>query len=329
MGRKKKNYYAVLRGLKPGVYGSWAECCRQVTGFPGSVFKGFGTIAEAEKYLSSVEIDDDPDHGEKERCVFGNGSGEQSVQHGNYVSPVGRADGIGSNTEEITEHVDHFQRFTSLYELGSLLQRTQSSLDSSNEENGRAFLFDGDQLSDGDYFKHDAAKDLLIFKSEEHLFAYLGLRTIKSKQEAGTSTNFRRTYVLELIGSSRGDPGKAGAGIILKTPDNFMVCKLLVSFGIIPWRLASLHALIVALELSLERGIHHLQVIGKFDAFTTSATHDQRFSDLAEVAHDLMKRFKYLLVSHVGRVYEAELVQWVDGAADLPDGCRKMDCEIH
>lgn len=33
-------YYAVVKGIKPGVYNSWPECEAQVKGFPGASYKG-------------------------------------------------------------------------------------------------------------------------------------------------------------------------------------------------------------------------------------------------------------------------------------------------
>ena len=47
----KKNFYAVKRGMCPGIYGSWDECRAQVDGFPGAEFKGFATKEEACDYL--------------------------------------------------------------------------------------------------------------------------------------------------------------------------------------------------------------------------------------------------------------------------------------
>ena len=52
MAKAKNNYYAVLTGRKPGIYKTWAECQKQVTGFKGARFKGFVTLAEAESFMS-------------------------------------------------------------------------------------------------------------------------------------------------------------------------------------------------------------------------------------------------------------------------------------
>jgi ribonuclease HI len=53
----KKKYYAVVNGRTPGIYIQWigtngAES--QVNGFPGSIYKGFPTLAEAEEWYKQA-----------------------------------------------------------------------------------------------------------------------------------------------------------------------------------------------------------------------------------------------------------------------------------
>lgn len=47
----KKNYYAVRKGMRMGIFNSWDECRAQVDGYPGAEFKGFVTKEEACDYL--------------------------------------------------------------------------------------------------------------------------------------------------------------------------------------------------------------------------------------------------------------------------------------
>ena len=49
------NYYAVKKGRKPGIYGTWAECETQVKGFSGAVYKKFNSLKEAESFIDGVE----------------------------------------------------------------------------------------------------------------------------------------------------------------------------------------------------------------------------------------------------------------------------------
>lgn len=48
-----KKYYAVRKGRKTGVFATWAECQKQVTGFSGAEFKSFGTMEEARLFVGS------------------------------------------------------------------------------------------------------------------------------------------------------------------------------------------------------------------------------------------------------------------------------------
>ncbi|CAK9092712.1 ATP-dependent DNA helicase PIF1 (DNA repair and recombination helicase PIF1) (PIF1/RRM3 DNA helicase-like protein) [Durusdinium trenchii] len=57
MGKKQRaGAYAVSRGRKTGVFSTWSECSQQVHGFPGAVYKGFATSAEAQKWLDKEAL---------------------------------------------------------------------------------------------------------------------------------------------------------------------------------------------------------------------------------------------------------------------------------
>ena len=46
-----KKFYAVKKGVKPGIYESWNDCQSQINGYSGAVYKSFTTYDEAIKYL--------------------------------------------------------------------------------------------------------------------------------------------------------------------------------------------------------------------------------------------------------------------------------------
>ena len=46
-----KKFYAVKRGVRPGVYETWSACEPLVKGFPGAIYKGFQTRLEAEAFV--------------------------------------------------------------------------------------------------------------------------------------------------------------------------------------------------------------------------------------------------------------------------------------
>ncbi len=49
---KKKKYYVVWRGIKPGIYNSWEDCRKQVDGYEGAQYKSFTDKEEAERAFS-------------------------------------------------------------------------------------------------------------------------------------------------------------------------------------------------------------------------------------------------------------------------------------
>lgn len=46
-----KKFYAVKEGRVPGIYYTWDECKKQVTGYSGAVYKGFETKEEAMGFI--------------------------------------------------------------------------------------------------------------------------------------------------------------------------------------------------------------------------------------------------------------------------------------
>ncbi len=49
-----KKYYAVRKGVNPGIYNTWDECSSQVTGVAGAEFKGFLSLEDAQKFMNGV-----------------------------------------------------------------------------------------------------------------------------------------------------------------------------------------------------------------------------------------------------------------------------------
>lgn len=50
---KKKKYYVVWRGKKPGIYNSWQECKKMISGYKGAQYKSFTSFEEAKKAFNS------------------------------------------------------------------------------------------------------------------------------------------------------------------------------------------------------------------------------------------------------------------------------------
>lgn len=52
----KKKYYAVKKGIKPGIYTNWQDCKDQVHGYKGAIYKSFLSEEEAKAFVNEEEL---------------------------------------------------------------------------------------------------------------------------------------------------------------------------------------------------------------------------------------------------------------------------------
>ena len=77
----KKKYYAVRKGFVPGVYSTWDDCKKQVDGYQGAEYKGFGNMASAQSYMDGVDVNKTfkPDESRPYAFVDGSFNSETNV----------------------------------------------------------------------------------------------------------------------------------------------------------------------------------------------------------------------------------------------------------
>jgi ribonuclease HI len=59
MSNNKSYYYVVKKGKNPGIFKTWIECKEQIHEFPGAIYKKFDNILDADKFLHSIEKNND------------------------------------------------------------------------------------------------------------------------------------------------------------------------------------------------------------------------------------------------------------------------------
>jgi ribonuclease HI len=74
----KKKFYVVWKGAKTGIFETWDECLRQVSGFDGALYKSFAGLEEAEKAFAENPW----------KHIGKESTGTKKT--GQYNSPVGR-----------------------------------------------------------------------------------------------------------------------------------------------------------------------------------------------------------------------------------------------
>ncbi len=51
----KNKYYAVKKGRETGIFSSWAECEKATKGYSGAIYKSFGNIDDAKRFLEDEQ----------------------------------------------------------------------------------------------------------------------------------------------------------------------------------------------------------------------------------------------------------------------------------
>ena len=92
----KKKVYAVRTGRETGIFDTWDECQKMVTGYPGAEFKGFLTRDEAEAFLnrekSTADVDN-PNPAEEGLIIYVDGSFDAEAGKYSYGCIVLTPDG--------------------------------------------------------------------------------------------------------------------------------------------------------------------------------------------------------------------------------------------
>ena len=100
----KKKFYAVRKGYKTGVFLTWTECSKQISGYKGAEFKSFPTMEEAENFVQGIKKEIKVDENTIEAYV--DGSYEHSIKkYGSGVvvlknREVIHTESFGGNDEE-------------------------------------------------------------------------------------------------------------------------------------------------------------------------------------------------------------------------------------
>ena len=82
----KKKFYAVKKGVTPGIFTTWEECKASVDGYSGAEYKSFPSVEEAEAYLGIVHRDP---HADEDRIPTGF-DGILAYVDGSYSEALGK-----------------------------------------------------------------------------------------------------------------------------------------------------------------------------------------------------------------------------------------------
>jgi len=141
----------------------------------------------------------------------------------------------------------------------------------------------------------------LVKKRPAHgdLFGHAPERKASARHRSGL-------YTINVDGASRGNPGEAGAGAVIKDPEGNTVKKLKKYLGRVTNNVAEYNAILIALESARDLGLNSIRILADSELMVKQLNGVYRVKSpdlkpLYERAVALMKTFKDCKVAHVYR----------------------------
>ncbi|KAK8967226.1 putative ribonuclease H protein [Platanthera guangdongensis] len=137
--------------------------------------------------------------------------------------------------------------------------------------------------------------------------------------------------ILEFDGASKGNPGKAGAGAVLRKGEGCMVSCIREGLGTATNNVAEYRALILGMNYALKKGFKHIQVQGDSQLICMQVQDrwqikNQDMAALHKEVKRLKEMFQSFSIIHVKRGFNAMADTLASAAVTLPDGKVCEDC---
>ncbi|GMG99346.1 hypothetical protein Nepgr_001186 [Nepenthes gracilis] len=137
--------------------------------------------------------------------------------------------------------------------------------------------------------------------------------------------------IIEYDGASKGNPGQAGAGVVLRA-EHGMVWRLREGIGIATNNVAEYRAVILGMKCALKGGFKHVLVRGDSQLVCMQIqglwkTKNQNMVDLCREARELRDKFTSFRIEHITRELNFEADAQANFAISLHDGEVQVDVE--
>ncbi|KAL1539377.1 hypothetical protein AAHA92_28003 [Salvia divinorum] len=134
-----------------------------------------------------------------------------------------------------------------------------------------------------------------------------------------------RTCTLEFDGASKGNPGQAGAGAILRYDDGSVICRLSEGIGIATCNYAEYRGVILGLRYAAEKGFTNIRVQGDSKLVCMQIqglwkVKSENLMNLYKEAKELVGRFHSFQIAHVLRHLNSEADAQANIGAQLAEG---------
>lgn len=139
--------------------------------------------------------------------------------------------------------------------------------------------------------------------------------------------------IVEFDGASKGNPGLAGAGAVLRAADGTMVFRLREGVGIATNNVAEYRGIILGLKYALEKGFKHIRVQGDSKLVCMQIqglwkTKSRNMAELCKIAKEFKNQFVSFEISHIEREYNTEADSQANLAVYLKSGEIQVECDM-
>lgn len=315
MGDEKDAFYVVRKGDTVGIYRNFTDCQAQVGSFMASpsvtVYKGFGLGKEAEEYLASRGLKNsafsisasevkDGIFGNLMVCPFQQPSVDKVKAHDNNLHFPQK------KNQDLLSRADPFSSFLPSPSL------KRSRLDGCSK------------------VVPTSSTSIAAVSPSFPMNSSIKQGKLDSVMDSQTMSSSCKSCVMEFDGASKGNPGLAGAGAVLRADDG-TVFQLREGVGIATNNVAEYRAVILGLKYALSKGFKKIRVRGDSKLVCMQVQglwkcKNPNMAMLCKEVVDLKNKFASFEIEHVLREFNGEADGQANRAVALRDAEVQVDC---
>ncbi|KAJ3682442.1 hypothetical protein LUZ60_015015 [Juncus effusus] len=163
------------------------------------------------------------------------------------------------------------------------------------------------------------------YQNAQQSFSNQDLQPLNSSQSLVAPNTNNALCILEFDGASKGNPGKAGAGAIIRTQDGKVICRLCEGLGVVTNNVAEYRSVILGLKYAIKKGFKRIEVKGDSNLVVMQVEgkwqckHANMIS-LHKQVIELKSKFQSFKIQHVRREFNSDADHQANLAVELHEG---------